>query len=107
MDLATFHLDPDSNQTLSEIENKVKEAIASYQQVDDFEAIFSNSVVNWTTSLTYFIGLACCAILGMVSYFERSGMAGPFRCITNQLISFSIDQVPFSSICKHAPHHNF
>ena len=60
---------------------------------DHFEGVFSNTTVNLLTLITYPIGLVCCFALLMVSWFEKSGQAGPYRTLANQLISSNLDQV--------------
>lgn len=60
---------------------------------DTFEGVFSLWYVNWLTILLYVLGLISCALLVIVSWFEKSGQAGPFRTLANQLVSCQLDQV--------------
>lgn len=49
--------------------------------------------LNLATLIMYLIGLASCGLLTLVSLFERSGLAGPYRTVFNRLVSYQIDQV--------------
>lgn len=60
---------------------------------DAFQGVFSLWYVNWLMVLLYLLGLISCALLVIVSWFEKSGQAGPFRTLANQLVSFQLDQV--------------
>ena len=43
--------------------------------------------------LVYILGLLNCVSLSFISWFERSGQAGPFRTLRNRLVSFNVDQL--------------
>ena len=60
---------------------------------DFYKELFTDPFLNWSTLVLYLLGLVICGILGIVSKFERSGLAGPYRTVINRLISFIIDQV--------------
>ena len=61
---------------------------------DDFEGVYDKSLsLNWFMLALFVLGLCTCPGLLYVSWFERSGQAGPFRTILNQLVSFNMDQV--------------
>ena len=60
---------------------------------DFFEPIFGNYLFKMVSIFTYLLGWF--GIFGMiiVIHFERSGQAGHFRTLVNQLVSFNFDQV--------------
>ena len=64
-------------------------------KVDIYEDLFSNSFSNWTLAIIYIVGLTGCIGLGLVSWFEKSGQAGPYRTLLNQLTSFKLELVRF------------
>lgn len=68
---------------------ELSENVTSSKEADK---LFSNSAMAWATFGVYLMGLITCGFLGMVSVFERSGLAGPYRTVLNQLVSFIIDQ---------------
>lgn len=61
--------------------------------------LLTNSPLNWSMFLVYLLGLVCCGVLLFVSAFERSGLAGPYRTVLNQLVIFILDQVWFKNAC--------
>ena len=63
------------------------------QSHDDFEGMFSIQTVNWSMVILYTIGLVPCAGLGLVCWFERTGQAGPYRTLVNQLVTGCLEQV--------------
>ena len=70
-------------------------------QTDFFEKAFENWLINLLAVLVYVIGLIGIAGLLFVIWFERSGLAGPFRTLINQLVSFNLDQfVTYYIICN-------
>jgi hypothetical protein len=75
--------------------NKDQPEKETFKNDDHFKDLFSNTPLNWVALAVYFLGFVCCGLLGMVSYFERSGLAGPYRPVINQMTSFAIDQVSF------------
>ena len=46
----------------------------------------------------YSLGLLACVGLGMMIWFERSGQAGPYRTLVNQLVSYRIEQAIYFHI---------
>ena len=65
----------------------------SEEIVDDFEKVFANQTLNYTMLGLYFLGYFGCAGLLFLSWFERSGQAGPYRTLANRLVSYTLDQV--------------
>ena len=60
---------------------------------DYFEPIFGSIFVKLCFFFTYMIGLVAAMFIGVVIHFERSGQAGHFRTLVNQLVTFNLDQV--------------
>ena len=60
---------------------------------DMFSDIFASPWINWAKFVLYLIGLGNCGILSLVFWFERTGQAGPYRTLLNQLASFNLLQV--------------
>ena len=67
--------------------------ISHHRGDDYFREIFSNPIINWTIILIWLLGLVSCVFLRIVSWFEKTGQAGPFRTLVNRLFSCIIDQV--------------
>ena len=67
--------------------------ISHHRGDDYFREIFSNPMINWTIILIWLLGLVSCVFLRIVSWFEKTGQAGPFRTLVNRLFSCIIDQV--------------
>ena len=67
--------------------------ISHHRGDDYFREIFSNPIINWTAILIWLLGLVSCVFLRIVSWFEKTGQAGPFRTLVNRLFSCIIDQV--------------
>ena len=63
------------------------------EERDFFHGVWSNQALNKAMGFVYFSGLIFCIGLLFVSWFERSGEAGPFRTLVNRLVSFMLDQV--------------
>ena len=59
---------------------------------DVFAEIYSNPFINLAMIFFSLLGLVACAGLGMVIWFERSGQAGPYRTLVNQLVTHRIEQ---------------
>lgn len=73
---------------------EIHKNVTSYEPDKDiFEGVFSLWYVNWSMVLLYILGLISCALLVIVSWFEKSGQAGPFRTLANQLVSCQLDHV--------------
>lgn len=60
---------------------------------DAFAVVYSNTALNWIMAMIYVLGLASCAGLAYVSWFERTGQTGPFRTLLNQLFTHNLEQV--------------
>ena len=67
--------------------------ISHHRGDDYFQDVFSPPIINWTMILIWILGLASCVFLRIVSWFEKTGQAGPFRTLVNRLFSCIIDQV--------------
>ena len=63
------------------------------ESVDDFASVYSNTYLNTASILLYIIGMLSCAGLCLVSWFERSGLAGPYRTLKNRLFIFCLEQM--------------
>ena len=44
-------------------------------------------------TIAYGIGLICAGFIGSVIWYEMSGGAGPYRTLTNQLVSWTLIEV--------------
>ena len=66
-------------------------------QEDFYHGVYSNWYLNTFTLCCYFFGLAGAAKLFFVTWFERSGEAGPYRTLVNQLASVNLDQASIHS----------
>lgn len=60
---------------------------------EDQSTFYGNIGLNWSMFGIYGAGLIGCVGLGFVSWFERTGRAGPHRTLINRLVSFNLDQV--------------
>lgn len=60
---------------------------------DDFENVFDNIWIQITIGILLVLGFISSAFGFFVSWFERSGEAGPFRTLINQLVTLSLDQI--------------
>ena len=60
---------------------------------DDFVDLYSNNFVNLALLSIYIMGFLPYSAIAFISWFERSGQAGPFRTLQNRLLSFTVDQV--------------
>ena len=61
---------------------------------DFFQETFQYPIINSVAILIYLIfGCSGSAGLVYVAWFERSGAAGPYRTLINQLVSFNLDQL--------------
>ena len=87
----------DENINSSQIFSAIKE-------VDFFGGIYENQIVSWSMVITYFFGLFECMALRFVIWFERSGQAGNFRTLVNQLVSFNLEQVKCFCFIKWVTH---
>ena len=62
-------------------------------QRDFFENVYSDPALNGCMIAVYLFGFIGCAGLILVVWFERSGLAGPYRTLVNQLASQNIVKV--------------
>ena len=67
--------------------------ISHHRDDDYFKDVFATPIINYTMILIWILGLASCVFLRIVSWFEKTGQAGPFRTLVNRLFSCIIDQV--------------
>ena len=65
---------------------------------DFFQEIYSNPIINLSMIGIYSVGLISCAGLRLVSWFERSGQAGPYRTLVNQLMLIIVDWISYRYI---------
>ena len=63
------------------------------EKEDFFEGLYNNSNMKLIIVLTYCLIVVVLIGLGFVLWFERSGQAGHYRTLVNQLSSFNLDQV--------------
>ena len=84
-----------NNSTISEVFNIISK---SNVNLDFFHGVFESTNMKFFILGTY--GFGTLGILGLllITHFERSGNAGQFRTLVNQLVSFNLDQV-----CKSIP----
>ena len=71
----------------------ISQIISTIREVDFFAGIYENQIVLWSIGITYFFGLFGCIALRFIIWFERSGQAGHFRTLVNQLVSYNLEQV--------------
>ena len=84
-----------NNSTISEVFNIISKSNVNQ---DFFHGVFESTNMKFFILGTY--GFGTLGILGLllITHFERSGNAGQFRTLVNQLVSFNLDQV-----CKSMP----
>lgn len=78
------------NFTLSDLKELNKEFL---QEEDVFEDLYNNYYMTAFLVTLYFLGFFSCLGLILISWFEKSGQAGPFRSLVNQLITLRLDQM--------------
>ena len=61
-----------------------------------YEDIFSSVPLKIVKVFIFLFGFVCCVPLAIVSWFERTGQAGPHRTLINRLVSYNMHQVTFS-----------
>lgn len=66
---------------------------STHSNPDYFKDIFADKVLNLFVVFMYIFGFLGWSGLIFVSWFEKSGRAGPFRTLANQLVAFNLDQV--------------
>ena len=62
---------------------------------DAFAGVYENLYLKLAFVFSYILVVICGLLLGFVIWFERSGQAGHFRTMVNQLTTFMFDQVDF------------
>ena len=79
-----------NNSTISEVFNIISKSNVNQ---DFFHGVFESTNMKFFILGTY--GFGTLGILGLllITHFERSGNAGQFRTLVNQLVSFNLDQV--------------
>ena len=60
---------------------------------DYFKDVYSNPWINRFVIGIYFSGSIFIFGLIFVSWFERSGLSGPYRTLVNQLVIFNVESV--------------
>ena len=58
--------------------------------MDTYEVVYSKTWINWILVVLYLCGIISCVGVGVVIWFEKSGQAGPYRTLVNQLISLRL-----------------
>lgn len=58
---------------------------------DHFEEVYSDVILNLISFGVYLIGTLSCIGLCYASWYEKSGQAGQFRTLVNQLVSHNLD----------------
>ena len=65
----------------------------SEEEENAFPGLYESPQIRSAMVLTYMVSFLGLSGLGFILWFERSGQAGHYRTLLNQLISFNIDQV--------------
>ena len=61
--------------------------ISHIKEEDYFKGVYDIPILNWSMIGVWVLGLGSCLTLGIVSWFEKTGQAGPFRTLVNRLVS--------------------
>ena len=69
----------------------------THREFEYFEYVYSDPFLNCSMVPLYLLGVASCFGLRLVSWFEKSGQAGPHRTLVNRLMSLTLDQVSHAS----------
>lgn len=64
-------------------------------RTDPFSGLYDDIYVKIFSVAFALVGYLCLPAIGLVIWFERSGEAGNFRTLINQLVSCTLDQVRF------------
>ena len=64
-----------------------------------FSGVYEGPYMKGTIIVTFILLMIGCTGLGFVLWFERSGQAGPYRTLINQLVSYNIEQVSKDIFC--------
>ena len=67
----------------------------SLHEEDFFAEVYSDPRIVIGMVMLYLIGLGGIVGLVFIIWLERSGQAGPFRTLVNQLVSFNYEAVMF------------
>ena len=62
---------------------------------DKYVGVYESVHIRFAFLTTYMVILVFAPLLAFVIWFERSGQAGSYRTMVNQLASFNLDQVHF------------
>ena len=65
----------------------------THREFEYFEYVYSNPFLNCSTIAVYLLGVVSCIGLRLLSWFEQTGQAGPYRTLVNRLMSLILDQV--------------
>ena len=84
-----------NNSTISEVFTIIPKSNVTQ---DFFHGVFESINMKFLVLGTYSFGTLGILGLILITHFERSGNAGQFRTLVNQLVSFNLDQV-----CKILP----
>ena len=79
-----------NNSTISELFTTIPESNVTQ---DFFHGVFESVNMKFLVLGTYSFGTLGILGLLLITHFERSGNAGQFRTLVNQLVSFNLDQV--------------
>ncbi len=74
-------------------ENASNLSIQGVKSEDYFKEIYANPALVVLTIVSYIISLLGTFGLAFIVWFERSGQAGQYRTLVNQLVSFMMDMV--------------
>lgn len=62
---------------------------------DFFVGVYNDKVAVWSLVIVYIIGLVGMIGIVLIIWFERSGEAGPFRTLINQLVTHNYEAVSY------------
>ena len=68
-------------------------SFSTNSEEDYFAEIYSDKVVTISMVITYFIGLVPTFGVMFIVWLEKSGQAGPYRTLINQLVSCNYQSV--------------
>ena len=70
----------------------------SLHEEDFFAEVYSDPRIVFGMVMLYLIGLGGVLGLVIIIWLERSGQAGPFRTLVNQLVSFNYEAVMLKGV---------
>ena len=79
-----------NNTSLLHFENKEK---FLNDETDHFAKVYESPILKLAFGISYALACFCAVCIISVIYYERSGHAGHYRTLVNQLASFNLDQV--------------